>query len=118
MKKRLINFLIIFAVLLVDLGLAGFCFAYSVELKNPLKFDTVPELITAIIDGIGKFIGALATIMFIVAGILYLTSAGNQTKMDNAKKALGAAIVGLVIYIAVVPIRSTICDVLGATWCV
>jgi hypothetical protein len=110
--------LLIFAVLLAGFVFVNFCSAYSVTLNNPLSVNTIPALITKIISGVGTFIGALATIMIVVAGILYLTSAGNQAKMDTAKKALYAAIIGIVIYLAANPIRSTICEVLGATWCV
>lgn len=39
----------------------------------------------------------LATIAFIVAGIMYLMGAGNPTRMATAKTSLIAAVIGIVI---------------------
>ncbi|MCX6720111.1 MAG: TrbC/VirB2 family protein [Candidatus Staskawiczbacteria bacterium] len=54
-------------------------------------------LLTGISGTLAGFIGAIGTIMIIVAGIFYLTSAGSPQKMETAKKTLIYAIVGLAI---------------------
>jgi len=51
--------------------------------------------------------------MIIVAGILYLTSAGSPDKMKTAKTALIYAIAGMVIGMAAEAIVATIKGVLG-----
>lgn len=43
--------------------------------------------------------GGLATIAFIVAGIMFLTATGNPSRMEIGKKALLAAVIGIVIIV-------------------
>jgi len=41
--------------------------------------------------------GILAVLAFIISGIMYLTSAGNQTRTESAKKAMYWSIIGIVV---------------------
>lgn len=41
--------------------------------------------------------GSIFVLMFMVGGVLYITSAGNDTRAENAKKTLTYAILGLLI---------------------
>ncbi|MBI2050062.1 MAG: hypothetical protein HYT35_01225 [Candidatus Staskawiczbacteria bacterium] len=54
-----------------------------------------------VLDNIGKVVIAIGTALivvgFVVAGVMYLASAGNTEKMGTAKKALVASIIGAVI---------------------
>jgi len=50
--------------------------------------------------------------MIIVSGIMYLTSAGNPAKMENAKKAFFYAIAGIVISLTAEAITLTITGIL------
>jgi len=43
------------------------------------------------------FVGALAVLMIIVAGIMYLTSGGDEGRVEKAKQWLIYAIVGLIV---------------------
>lgn len=43
--------------------------------------------------------GAAVTIGWIIAGVLYLTSAGSPEKMGTAKKAIVAAVIGTILVI-------------------
>lgn len=87
----------------------------SVQLTNPLgdQIKTFPALLTRIVGEVGKLISYLGTIMLIVAGILYLTSAGNPERMGKAKTALVYAIAGIVIGLAASTIVNIIKDVIG-----
>jgi NAD/NADP transhydrogenase beta subunit len=53
--------------------------------------------------------------MIIVAGIFYLTSAGNPQRIETAKKALIYAIAGIAIGLAATAIVNIIKNVIGAT---
>lgn len=55
------------------------------------------ELILKIINWLLAFIGSLAVLMIVVAGIMYITSAGDEGRVDTAKKYLTYSIVGLVV---------------------
>lgn len=94
------------------LNLAGFASA-QITLTNPLR--DIPDfktLLLKIASGVGMFIASLGTIMIIVAGILYLISAGNPDKMKTAKTALTYAIIGIVVGISATLIVEVITSVL------
>ena len=104
MNKKIVS---LFALL----GLFGFvCFAFAapVIIPNPLNVDNFGALLLKIARGIGVLIGSLGTIMIIVAGILYLTSAGSPERMGSAKKALFYAIAGIAIGISATAIVAII----------
>jgi uncharacterized protein YqgC (DUF456 family) len=46
---------------------------------------------------VGTFIASVGTIMLVISGIYYVTSAGSQERMGTAKKALVYAIIGMVV---------------------
>ncbi|NCU41833.1 MAG: hypothetical protein EOM19_03870, partial [Candidatus Moranbacteria bacterium] len=50
-----------------------------------------------ILDYLLLLLGFVAFLMLVVAGIMYLVSAGNQTIISSAKKAIGAGLVGFTI---------------------
>ena len=80
----------------------GFCSPYT-EVKTAISFGTVKTF--ANFGEFVKFIyqygflvaGVLAVFMIMVAGIQWLSSAGNQDKIGAAKKRIIGAIVGLLI---------------------
>ena len=115
MKKSLTSAV---AVIFFSLfGLASSAFAQA--LTNRLAYgDVCSLLLKGIIPVVAKIIGALGSIMIIVAGIFYLTSAGSPERIGVAKKALIYAIAGIVIAIAaaaIVEVIKTALNVAGAT---
>ena len=74
--------------------------ALAITIPDPLGGTTFPQLLGKIAKGVGMLIASLGTIMIIVAGILYLTSAGSPEKTGVAKKALIYAIAGIAIGIS------------------
>ncbi len=109
MNKKII--LLIFVGLF---GLTSFALAQVVEIRNPLSAQNFGQLLLQIAGAVGLLVGTLGTIMIIVAGILYLTSAGSPERMKTAKTALVYAIAGIVIGIAATAIVEVIKSVLGA----
>lgn len=65
--------------------------------------NDLPTVLLFIKNVVNEFIlptvGVLFIIMLLIGGILYITSRGNQTQVDRAKKTLTAAIIGLLIII-------------------
>jgi len=83
-------------------------------ITNPIKYDDFGKLLTdGIIPAVSAIIGSLSVIMIIIAGILYLTSAGSPEKIGTAKKALTYAIIGIVIAIAASGIVDIIKNTVG-----
>ncbi len=46
------------------------------------------------------FLGVIAVVLILFAGFKWMTSAGNEDKVGEAKQMLGAAVIGLIIILA------------------
>jgi hypothetical protein len=108
---------IIYSVIFLSLFcLVSFALADSVSITNPLSgVNNFNDLLTKIATAVGELIATLGTIMLIVSGILYLTSAGSPEKIGAAKKALIYAIAGIVIGLAATAIVAAIKQIMGAS---
>ena len=71
--------------------------ADTIKITNPLNVTTVQDVIAAISNFAWQIALAIAPVMFVIAGFLYITSAGDPKKVDTAKKFFIYTIVGLVI---------------------
>jgi hypothetical protein len=88
--------------------------AMAVEIPNPLgNTSTFSQLLTQIAQAAGKIVASLGGLMFIISGILFLTSAGNPQKMETAKKAFMYAVAGIVIGLAADAIVAEIKKIIG-----
>jgi hypothetical protein len=66
-----------------------------------------------------SIVGILAVLVLAVAGILYITSGGNQEQVARAKAALTAAVIGTIITLAAWMIVNAILTATGynaGTW--
>ena len=87
----------------------------AVTLKNPIGYDNFCKLLTeGIIPGIAGIVGALGTVMIVVAGFLFMTSAGSPEKVKSAKTALFYAIMGIIIAGLASAIVATVKSILDA----
>jgi lysylphosphatidylglycerol synthetase-like protein (DUF2156 family) len=57
----------------------------------------IPIVIKNVINAALVFAGVVALILIIYSGIKYITSRGDQTAIDSAKKTLTYAIIGLIV---------------------
>ncbi len=122
MIKKVLPFLL---VALVFVAFAGFALAAAdpiISLPNPLCpggagsancIDSFRTLITQITSYIFTIVGLLAVLMFIWAGILFLTSAGSPEKIAKAKEALKWAVIGVAIAAAGTGLVAVIKAVIG-----
>ncbi len=55
------------------------------------------DILTSIMKWLLTIVGILAVIAFVISGILYLTSAGDEDQIGRAKKAMIYAIVGVIV---------------------
>ena len=84
------------------------------SLPNPLidsngkSITSVPQLINTIIVGILGLVGAVALLMFVYGGVLWMTSLGNDQRVTKGKETLTWATIGLVIIFASYAILTTI----------
>jgi len=60
----------------------------------------VKSIIGRVITGVLALVGAIAVLYLVYGGIMYITSAGDKMKVEQAKSILTAAVTGMVIAIA------------------
>jgi hypothetical protein len=65
--------------------------------QNGLPGGTVSGIIVSLMNWLLILVGVVAVIAFLIAGILYLTSAGDDNKMEKAKGAMIASIIGIIV---------------------
>ena len=57
----------------------------------------LPNTITGILNGIIAVTGLVSAIYIVIGGIQYMTSAGDTSKLEKAKKTILYALIGLII---------------------
>jgi len=98
MKKILTLALIAFPAVAnaqADLGAWGYNDFTDTDIalgSRPLR-----ETIGGVVNIILGFLGILTTLIILMGGFKWMTSQGNTDKVDEAKKLIGAGVVGLVI---------------------
>lgn len=71
------------------------------EIPNFLKCESFECLIQTIAGFIAGLVTVIGTIMIIIGGIQYITSAGNEDKARRAKNTILYAIIGIAIAVSV-----------------
>ena len=107
--KKLLLFSVIFIISLSFVNPAT-----AVAIVDPLNAGTLEVLIGRISTAVAGLVGGIAVIMFIIAGICFLTSAGDPGKIQKAKDFLKYAIIGIVIALIAGPMVNKILEILGA----
>lgn len=69
----------------------------ATRLQNPLGTISIPDLIGRIVNALLGISGALALLMFVWGGFLWLVSAGNESRVKQGKQTLTWATIGLVV---------------------
>jgi len=111
-KKVLFNLFLAFGLIVLITAVPVF----AVTVTNPIRYNNFCSLITqGIIPAVAGIIGALATLMIVYSGFLFITSAGSPEKIKNAKTALTYAIIGMIVAGAASAIAAVIKSALGVT---
>lgn len=69
---------------------------------------TIASILTNVLNFLLSIIGLLAIIALVVAGLLYLTAAGNEKQTALAKKAFFFSVIGIVVALGALVIVSQI----------
>jgi hypothetical protein len=89
------------------------------QFKTPtstnLPEGSVSGIIGNIMNWILGIVGVLGVIGFAIAGILYLTAAGEEAKIETAKKAMLYSIIGVVVSLLGLVIIKAASSMLGGT---
>lgn len=87
---------IIFVLLIIFLALP-FIVGAQIEIENPLKYGTIPEIIQAFANFIFWLAIPITSLMVVIGGVMFMTSSGKPEKVEQAKKLLLYSVIGLAI---------------------
>ncbi len=85
----------------------------AVCIPNPLCAENIQELIGAISGFIWRLALAIAPIMFIIAGLLFITSGGDPGRVRTAKNLFLYTVIGLAIVLLASGLYEVIKSILG-----
>jgi len=125
MNKRIVKNLLAFAMLAfltipmvtmaqtIDLGIEEIETGFGDNgLSNADPRETVAKLINVAM----LFLGLIAVVLILLAGFKWMTAGGNEDKVGEAKKLMGAGVIGLVIILSAWGIATFILkELVGAT---
>ena len=86
----------------------------QVQLQDPLNVEggDLNKFIGRIIKNILGVVGSIALVMFVIGGIMWMTSGGSETRVKKGKDILTWAAMGLVIIFTSYAILKFVLDVL------
>ena len=76
---------------------------------------TFAQILTNVLNWLLSIFGILALIGFVVSGILYLTSAGDQDRIELAKKSATYAILGVIVGLSALIVIQVVNKMLSAS---
>lgn len=119
MKKIFTRSTIGSAVLVSILSIAGTthaeCDPTSWKYCNPLE-GTISNLTEAGVKSIQALLGMIGTIallLLIIAGLTYMTAAGDEAKMKKAKSIVSGTVIGLGIALIAYSLLVTLSEIMG-----
>jgi Type IV secretion system pilin len=80
----------------------------SVQLVNPIKVDSIQELLQTILEIVIILATPIVVLFIIYAGFKYVTARGNASQIQEATQALTYAVIGGVLIIGAVAIAEII----------
>jgi hypothetical protein len=80
-----------------------------------LPSGSIVDIITNGMNWLLIIVGLLGVIGFVIAGIIYLTAAGDTEQIDKGKKAMIYSIVGVIVALVGVVIIKAVQGLLGAS---
>lgn len=97
MKNKIRASLVATATALMALPVMVAAAGFEIPADTNLPAASLVEIITGIMNWLLMAIGILGVIGFAIAGILYLTSAGDETRAGQAKSAMLYSILGVIV---------------------
>ena len=88
--------------------------AQSIEFKNPLNVNTLPDLLTSLLNSLRGVLVTIAVVFMVIGGIMYMVSGGNEKMVTRAKQTWTYAVVGLAISLAAPAFLNEILSILQA----
>lgn len=101
MKKYLISFALL-SLLAVPLLASAQDVSLGIEYGTGINLGTrdVREVISNIINVLLGFLGIIAVVIILLGGFKWMTAGGSEDKIGEAKKLIGAGIIGLIVIVS------------------
>jgi hypothetical protein len=109
--KRILPILIFLSIVFVFL--TPLAFAETVEIKNPIEYNTLVELIEAFTNFIFVIAMVAAPLVFLIGGFVFLTSGGDSSRIKQGKDIMIYAALGFAIILSVKGLVELIKQALG-----
>jgi len=91
----------------------------SAQLREPsgtnLPAGTITNIVTKVMNWILGLVGVVGVIGFAIAGVLYLTAAGDEERIKTAKTAMLYSIIGVIVALLGLVILKAANTMLGGT---
>lgn len=102
LKKKILVTILSFSLLAVPFLVTAAAANLGIEYGTAtgLGEKDVRETIATIINVLLGILGIVCVVIVIAGGFLWMTAAGNEEKVEKAKKLLGAGVIGLIIILA------------------
>lgn len=85
-----------------------------ITLKNPLKFETLEQVVPAVVGILNNFAIPIVTIMVLIGGFQFMTAGGDPAKVEKGKKTLLYAVIGYAVIFMANAVVFIIENILGA----
>lgn len=69
----------------------------TIEFDNPTPYNTIMELLRAVLDAIVRIMMPVIAVMFVVTGFMFVTAGGDEKKLETAKQMFFGTVVGAAI---------------------
>lgn len=112
-KKAVISLAVISLLAVPCLSFAAVDFGLSAGVNTGLTSNDIRDTIASIINVALGLLGIVCVVIVIAGGFLWMTAAGNEEKVEKAKKLLGAGVIGLVIVLCAYAIATFVLTRLG-----
>ena len=93
-------FVFLFSMMATTVAIAapdlGFDYANNLELSTATETDP-REMAVSVVKYLMTFLGIIAVVVILLGGFKWMTAAGNEDKVAEAKKLIIAGIIGLII---------------------
>ena len=76
--------------------------------------ENVAQTIVDVTNFILTFLASIAVLMIVISGIMYITSGGDSTRTETAKKMLTYSVAGLAVALLAYVIVRVVATILGA----
>ncbi|HNX11267.1 MAG TPA: pilin [bacterium] len=108
MNKKLMKNLVSFGILSLVMGVVAVLQAHAaidpglnvINDEIQLGSEDPRAIVARIINTMMLFLGIIAVVIILLGGFKWMTAAGNEENISQAKKIMGAGIIGLVIILA------------------